>query len=187
MTLGYLSLQSSPVRVSNCTRPRSMRADMRKPSSLISWSHCGPDGAISTSWQSWGGIQRGSGDGASCRPRGCTGLDGLCGRTLYNTPLCSGTSREPPSTQSPACHLRPSGQRQPQSEGRDQCLNGARSRDRREGEKSDRCEAQRAVDHFAQRRLRSRLARPLTRLAKFWLGGAGRLVSVEGERTTRAR
>ena len=62
MTLGYLSLQSSPVRVSNCTRPRSMRADMRKPSSLISWSHCGPDGAISTSWQSWGGIQRGSGD-----------------------------------------------------------------------------------------------------------------------------
>ena len=63
------SLQSSPVRVSNCTRPRSMRAAMRKPSSLISWSHWGPDGAISTGWQSWGGIQRGSGEGASCRAR----------------------------------------------------------------------------------------------------------------------
>ena len=54
-TLGYLSLQSSPVRVSNCTSPRSMRANIRKPSSLISWSHCGPEGAVSTSRQSWGG------------------------------------------------------------------------------------------------------------------------------------
>src|SRR5271166_3175300 len=44
-----------------------MRAAMRKPSSLISWSHCGPDGAISTGWQSWGGIQRESGEGASCK------------------------------------------------------------------------------------------------------------------------
>jgi hypothetical protein len=26
--------------------------------------HCGPDGAFSTGWQSWGGIQLGSGDGA---------------------------------------------------------------------------------------------------------------------------
>jgi hypothetical protein len=61
-TLGYLSLQSSPVHVSNCTRPRSIRADMRKPWSLISCSHRGPEGAASTSWQSWGGIQRGRGD-----------------------------------------------------------------------------------------------------------------------------
>ena len=69
-TLGYLSLQSSPVRVSNCTSPRSMRANMRKPSSLISWSHCGPEGAVSTSRQSWGGIQRGSGDALLIRPGG---------------------------------------------------------------------------------------------------------------------
>jgi hypothetical protein len=48
MTLGYLSLQSRPVRVSNCTRPRSMRASMRNLSSLISWSHCGPEGAVLT-------------------------------------------------------------------------------------------------------------------------------------------
>jgi hypothetical protein len=61
-TLGYLWLQSSPVRVSNCTRPRSMRADTRKLSSLISWSHCGPEVAVSTRWQSWAGIQRGRGD-----------------------------------------------------------------------------------------------------------------------------
>ena len=47
-----------------------MRADMRKPSSLISWSHCSPDGAVSTDWQSWGGIQLGSGDVASSRARG---------------------------------------------------------------------------------------------------------------------
>jgi hypothetical protein len=37
-----------------------MRAAMRKPSSLISWSHCGPEGAASLNWVSWGGIQRGS-------------------------------------------------------------------------------------------------------------------------------
>jgi hypothetical protein len=49
-------------RVSNCARPPTIRTDIRKPSSLISWSHCGPEGAISTGWQSWGGIQRGSGD-----------------------------------------------------------------------------------------------------------------------------
>jgi hypothetical protein len=34
MTLGYLSLQSSPVRVRSCPRPWSMRAAMRKPSAL---------------------------------------------------------------------------------------------------------------------------------------------------------
>jgi hypothetical protein len=34
---------------------------------LISWSHCGPEGALPTSWQSWGGIQRGKGDAASGR------------------------------------------------------------------------------------------------------------------------
>ena len=62
MTLGYLSLKSRPVRVSNRARPSSIRADMRKPSSLISWSHCGPEGAVSTGSQSWGGIQRGSSD-----------------------------------------------------------------------------------------------------------------------------
>ena len=67
---GYLSLQSSPVRVSNCTRLRSIRADMRKPSSLISCSHCGPDGAVSTSWQSCGAIQRGSADVSSPGFRG---------------------------------------------------------------------------------------------------------------------
>jgi hypothetical protein len=60
--LAGLSAGASPVRVSNCTRPRSMRADILKPSSFISWSHCGPEGAVSTSWQSWGGIQRGRGD-----------------------------------------------------------------------------------------------------------------------------
>jgi adenylate cyclase len=37
--LGYLSVQSSPVRVSNCARPPSIRAAMRKPSSLISCTH----------------------------------------------------------------------------------------------------------------------------------------------------
>ena len=43
------------------------------PSSFISWSHCGPDGAVSTGWQSWGAIQAGSGDGASLRsPRDIT-------------------------------------------------------------------------------------------------------------------
>jgi hypothetical protein len=73
-TLGYLSLQSRPVRVSNCARPPETRADMRKPSSLISWSHCGPDGATSTGWHSCGGIQRGSGAGASFRPRGALDL-----------------------------------------------------------------------------------------------------------------
>jgi hypothetical protein len=39
MALGYLSVQSSPVRVRSCTRPLSIRAAMRKPSSLISCSH----------------------------------------------------------------------------------------------------------------------------------------------------
>src|SRR4029077_3673311 len=49
------------VRVSNCIRTRSMRADIRKPSSFISWSMAVPR-KRSTSWQSWGGIQRGSGE-----------------------------------------------------------------------------------------------------------------------------
>jgi hypothetical protein len=40
-------------------RTRSMRADIRKPSSFISWSIAVPR-KRSTSWQSWGGIQRGS-------------------------------------------------------------------------------------------------------------------------------
>ncbi len=96
MALGYLSLQSSPVRVSTCTRPRSMRADMRKPSSLISWTHCGPEGAISTSWQSWGGIQRGS--GASCRPRGALVLMGP-GAERFTTRNMTANSNEGTVTQ----------------------------------------------------------------------------------------
>jgi hypothetical protein len=50
--LGYLALQSRPVRVRSFALPRSIRTDIRKPSSLISYSHCGPDGAVSTSWVS---------------------------------------------------------------------------------------------------------------------------------------
>lgn len=57
--LGYLPLQPRPVLVSSCTRSPSMRAAMRKPSSLISCSHCGPDGAVSTGRLSWGRIQLG--------------------------------------------------------------------------------------------------------------------------------
>jgi hypothetical protein len=59
--LRYFSDQSSPVRVSSCTRPLSKRAAMRKPSSLISCSHWGPDGGFSTSCESCGGMNRGRG------------------------------------------------------------------------------------------------------------------------------
>ena len=38
----------------SCTRPLSTRAAMRKPSSLISCTHCGPDGGFSTGWESCG-------------------------------------------------------------------------------------------------------------------------------------
>ena len=81
MTLGYLSVQSSPVLVRSCTRPLSMRAAMRKPSSLISCSHCGPDGGFSTGWESCGGDERRKGDASARR----TGLDDLRGRTLDDT------------------------------------------------------------------------------------------------------
>ena len=68
MTHGYLSLQPRPVRVSNCTRSPSMPADMRKPSSLTHGA-IAACGAVSTGWESWGGIQTGSGEGASRRAR----------------------------------------------------------------------------------------------------------------------
>jgi hypothetical protein len=41
-------------------------AAMRKPSNLISCSHCGPEGAVSTSWVSWGGIHCGRGNWTAC-------------------------------------------------------------------------------------------------------------------------
>ena len=34
---------------------------MRKPSSLISWTHCGPDGGFSTGCESWGATNCGRG------------------------------------------------------------------------------------------------------------------------------
>jgi hypothetical protein len=51
---GYLCVQSRPVRVSSCAFQRSKRACMRSPSYLISCSHSGPCGALSTSLQSCG-------------------------------------------------------------------------------------------------------------------------------------
>ena len=41
--LEYLEVQSRPVRVRSLTCPLSIRAAMRKPSSLISWTHRGRD------------------------------------------------------------------------------------------------------------------------------------------------
>ena len=49
-----------------------MRAAMRKPSSLISWTHCGPAGGFSTSCESWGGTKAGSG---ASRLAGLTGCE----------------------------------------------------------------------------------------------------------------
>src|ERR1051325_450387 len=57
---GYLCVQSSPLRVSNCTRPRSSRACIRYPSNLISCSQSFPAGASFTSSVSCGSIQVGN-------------------------------------------------------------------------------------------------------------------------------
>jgi hypothetical protein len=59
--LGYLAVQWRPVRVSSWTRPLSILAAMRKPSSLISCTHCGPDGGFSTSRDSCGATNGGRG------------------------------------------------------------------------------------------------------------------------------
>jgi hypothetical protein len=45
MTHGYLSLQSSPVRVSNCTFLRSMRADIRDTVELYLMEPLRPGGS----------------------------------------------------------------------------------------------------------------------------------------------
>jgi hypothetical protein len=51
-------------RAGSCQKPPVAALNtgpMRKPSSLISCSHCAPEGAVSTSWVSCGGIYCGSG------------------------------------------------------------------------------------------------------------------------------
>jgi hypothetical protein len=50
--------------------PLSMRAAIRKPSSLISCTHCGPDGGFSTGWESCGGTRSGSGESGRLRRDG---------------------------------------------------------------------------------------------------------------------
>src|SRR6516165_9449644 len=65
---GYLWVQSSPVRVSSRTAPRSSRACIRYPSNLISCSHSGASGGVSTSLVSCGFIQLGN-SAASARIR----------------------------------------------------------------------------------------------------------------------
>jgi hypothetical protein len=49
---------SAAARVFSCP-VHSQGAAMRKPSSLISWTHCGPDGGFSTGCESCGGMKRG--------------------------------------------------------------------------------------------------------------------------------
>src|SRR6476660_8809904 len=41
---------------------------MRKPSSLISCTHCGPEGGFSTGWETWGGTNWGRGTSPRDRP-----------------------------------------------------------------------------------------------------------------------
>ena len=110
MTLGYLSLQSKPVRVSNCTRPPSMRADMRNSSSFISCSHCGPDGAVSTGEAELGRYPARKRRHSIPALARATGL-GLRGRTLHErrhvTKLCANDSRL--NTGSAAPNERPAG------------------------------------------------------------------------------
>jgi len=81
IALGYLSVQSSPVRVRSCARPLSMRAAIRKPSSLISCHPLRPGRRL---------LDRlGKPQENEARKRRITarraGLEGLRGRTLDDT------------------------------------------------------------------------------------------------------
>jgi hypothetical protein len=76
--LGYLAVESRPVRVRSCTWPLSTRAAMQKPSSFICiCTHCAPEGGFSTGWRV--GEGRTAEGHVAARP---TGLDGLRDRTL---------------------------------------------------------------------------------------------------------
>src|SRR6185369_10881538 len=76
---GKLCVQSLPLRLVSVTRPLRMRAPMRQPSNLISWTHSSPRGGSLTSVASCGRYSvagtESRGQESPNRQRGRAGVD----------------------------------------------------------------------------------------------------------------